>query len=105
MSSGLILPLILAVLSILMADNLDTIRTGKTLDIVEMVSDGNGIEQTGHREWYMYIMSRFCYCFVNVAIKVFLFKQAAFQKAWSRISEAHNLRRFEEVMEKFNKQN
>jgi len=44
MSSGLVLPLILAVLSILMADNLDTIRTGKTLDTVEMVSDNNGIK-------------------------------------------------------------
>ena len=53
----------------------------------------------------MHLMSRFCYCFVNVASKVFFFKQAAFQKAWSRLSERRNLEKFDEIMEKFTQKN
>jgi hypothetical protein len=36
---------------------------------------------------------------------MFLLKGAAFQKAWSRLSERHNDEKFDEIMEKFSVKN
>lgn len=50
-------------------------------------------------------MSRFSYCFVNVASKLFLLKEAAIQKGWSRLSERHTEEKFNEVIHKFSLKN
>ena len=42
MKFGLVLPVILAFLSIIFVENFDTIRSGETLDTVEIVSSDSG---------------------------------------------------------------
>ena len=106
MSTRLLLPVILCVVSICISDNLDTYRTGDVpYTTVKMQEDRNGFEFFSRKERYMHIMSRLCFCFVNVASKMFLLKGAAFQKAWSRLSENHNEDKFDEIMEKFSVKN
>ena len=93
----LILPVILCILAILLSF---TMRD-RVYDVLRLVSepspsfdkkleaDTSGQKQYQLRERCMYVMSRFCFCFVNVGAKLFLFKEAAYQKAWSIISEEH----------------
>ena len=86
-----------------LAENFDT---NKDLSQVRFVVDEvSGYKSFENRERYMHIMSRFCLACVNVVSKVFLFKEAAVQKAWSRLSEKHNNEKFDEVMENFERKN
>ena len=79
MSASLYLPVILCVVSIVMAEHLDTNRTGEgPFTTVQMKRDKAGTDSFSNKERYMYVMSRMCFCFVNVASKIFLFKGAAF---------------------------
>lgn len=80
MSSNLILPVSLAVIALLIADNMDTVRdlSSENPGEVKLAFDEASIKSFEHRERYMHIMSRFAYCFVNVASKVFLFKETAY---------------------------
>ena len=96
MRANLYLPVILSIVSIVFAEHFDTTREDNQ---VHMQVDSKGIDSFSGKERYMYAMSRFAFCFVNVAAKLFLFKGAAFQKAWSRLSERHNEEKFDEVME------
>ena len=104
MSTSLYLPIILCVASILIAENLEVKRKSES-DTIEFKTDDTGLNTFQYRERYMHLMSRFSICFVNVATKHFLFKTAAIQKAWSRLSEKYNAVKFDEVLEKFAIQN
>ena len=75
MSKNLYLPLILCVVSIVMAENFDTHKDSS--EVRFEVDEVSGLKSFEYRERYMHIMSRFCLSFVNVASKVFLFKEAA----------------------------
>ena len=67
----LILPLILCLLAIYVSEHLDLVDKSIAVDT-------SGRKQYRLKERYMYLMSRFCFCFVNVGSKLFLFKEAAF---------------------------
>ena len=103
MTSNLFLPIGLAVASLLLAYTMDTVHDVNSQNPMQVKSaiDETSLKAFMHRERYMHLMSRLAYCFVNVASKVFMFKESAFQKAWSRLSEKHNHERFAEVMAKF----
>ena len=68
MKYRLILPLILCVISIFLSENVGLFEQG-------LVWKSAGLQSYTSQERYMYVMSRVCYCFVNVASKLFLFKE------------------------------
>jgi len=74
----LYLPFALAIVSLVIADNFETVRTGEFVRDMQMVPRSEGMLSFAHRERYMHVLSRFSYCFVNVAAKMYLFKEAAF---------------------------
>ena len=77
MSKNLILPICLVVISILFANTMDTVRDLDSENPAQVKSaiDLISLKSFAHRERYMHIMSRLAYCFVNVASKVFMFKE------------------------------
>ena len=89
--------MVLAIISMILAENFDIEKSGSAIDLV--TDEVSGTKSFENKERFMHIMSRFSLAFVNVASKVFLFKEAAIQKAWSRISEMHNNEKFDEVMQ------
>ena len=105
MSRSLLLPIILCIVSMVLAENFDLERDETNAAIKFQIDEVSGTKSFEYRERYMHVMSRFCLAFVNIGSKVFLFKEAARQKAWSRLSEKHNSEKFEEVMEAFERKN
>jgi len=77
---SLILPIVLCLLSIYFVDHLKLDMRDPLPVFIPNVAGRQAFSQA---EPYMYIMSRICYCFVNVASKLFIFKEQALQKAWS----------------------
>ena len=94
----LILPIILCLISIYLSEHLELSSYNISRNIA-------GRQNYRLKERYMYLMSRFCFCFVNVASKLFLFKEAAFQKAWSIVSEESCAAEFEEEVTSFQQLN
>ena len=79
MQGSLYLPIGLCILSLIVAQNFDLIRTDQAMSSnIELKVDEFAKERQENKEHYMWIMSRFCLSFVNVASKVFLLKQAAY---------------------------
>ena len=74
MSRSLLLPIILCIVSMVLAENFDLERDSA---IKLQIDEVSGTKSFEHRERYMHVMSRFCLAFVNVGSKVFLFKEAA----------------------------
>ena len=71
MKHRLILPLILCLVSIYFSEHVGLFEQG-------LVRESAGLQSYTSKERYMYVMSRICFCFVNVATKLFLFKEQAF---------------------------
>ena len=94
----LVLPITLCLLAIYVSEHLEYVDR-------ELQVNVTGREQYILKECYMYLMSRFCFCFVNVASKLFMFKETAFQKAWSIASEEAYAAELEADITEFNKAN
>ena len=76
MSRSLLLPLILAFVSIVLSENFDVLREDGNAFKIE-VDEVQGPKSFETRDRYMHVMSRFSLAFINVGSKVFLFRQAA----------------------------
>ena len=72
MSRSLLLPLILAFLSIVLSENFDITRDENAFKIE--VDEVQGPKSFETKDRYMHVMSRFSLAFINVGSKVFLFR-------------------------------